>query len=119
MKRNALLTLVCCLVMGIAALVAAPSQAMAIPYHAADSELQGTAYAVLNWTTGELDFVRSTETHADGDTGTVKSISGSSYTGTIYTDFETGSSTRAQSWFYVASSVRYVRFVDAVKPTST
>lgn len=117
MKRNALLTLVCCLVMGVAALVAAPRTALAIPYHAADSELQGTAYAVLNPTTGELDFVRSTETHADKSTGTVKSISGGTYTGTIYSGFEnlTGSS---PSWRSTNSQVKSVRFVDAVRPRS-
>ena len=115
MKRNALLTLVCCLVMGVAALVAAPSPAMAIPYHATDSELQGTAYAVLNPTTGEFDFVRSTEPHENKSVGTVKSISGGSYTGTIYTGFETGWC----DWYPIASSVKSVRFVDAARPTGT
>ena len=114
MKRNTLLTLACCLVMCVIAL-AVPSRALAIPYHAADSELVGTAYAVLNPTTGELDFVRSTETHDDKSTGTVKSISGGSYTGTIYTGFETGS----RSWNSVSASVKSVRFVDAVKPRWT
>ena len=88
---------------------------MAIPYHAADSELVGTAYAVLNPTTGEFDFVRSTETHENKSTGTVKSISGGTYTGTIYTGFETGS----RSWYSVAESVKTVRFVDAVRPSGT
>ena len=117
MKRNALLTLVCCLLMGVAALVAAPSPAMAAPYHATDSELQGTAYAVLNPTTGEFDFVRSTETHENGSTGTVTSISGGTYTGTIYVMSETVSS--GPNWHSVASSVKSVRFVDAVRPTAT
>ena len=116
MKRNALLTLVCCLVMGVAAIVATPSPAMAMPYHATDAELQGTAYAVLNATTGELDFVRSTETHANGDTGTVTSISGGTYTGTIYVVSETVSGNYGPGWHSVASSVKSVRFVDAVRP---
>ena len=115
MKRNALLTFVCCLVMGALALVTAPRTALAIPYHATDSELVGTAYAVLNPTTGELDFVRSTETHEDESTGTVTSISGGTYTGTIYTGFESASN-RAYIWDSVASSVKSVRFVDAVRP---
>lgn len=113
MKRNALLTLVCCLVMGALALVATPRTALAIPYHAAGSELQGTAYAVFNPTTGEFDFVRSTETHENESVGTVKSISGGSYTGTIYTGFETGWC----DWYSISSSVKSVRFVDAVRPT--
>lgn len=119
MKRNALLTFACCLVMGIAALIATPSPAMAMPYHATDSELVGTAYAVLNPVTGELDFVRSTETHADGDTGTVKSISGGTYTGTIYTGFENLSGYKYPGWYTVRKSVKSVRFVDAVRPIST
>ena len=84
MKRNALLTLACCLVMGVIAL-AVPSRAMAMPYHATDAELQGTAYAVLNPTTGELDFVRSTETHANKSTGTVTSITAAVLTRERYT----------------------------------
>lgn len=118
MKRNALLTLACCLVMGVIAL-AAPSRAMAMPYHAADSDLVGTAYAVLNPTTGELDFVRSTETHENRRTGTVTSISGGTYTGTVYTGFEALSGWSAPTWNSIADSVKSVRFVDAVRPTFT
>lgn len=115
-----LLTLACCLVMGVIAL-AAPSRALAIPYHAADSELVGTAYAVLNPTTGELDFVRSTETHADGSTGTVTSISGGTYTGTIFTCIEARTEYSDPSWnrSIGLSSVKSVRFIDAVKPRTT
>ena len=116
MKRNALLTLVCCLLMGVFALAASPVTALAIPYHAADSELQGTAYAVLNPTTGELDFVRSTEAHENKSNGTVTSISGGTYTGTIYTGFENLTGYRVPGWDSVAKSVR---FVDAVRPTYT
>ncbi|WP_199589542.1 BspA family leucine-rich repeat surface protein, partial [Olsenella sp. AM30-3LB] len=119
MKRNALLTFVCCLLMGVAAMVAAPVTAMAIPYHAADSELQGTAYAVFSPTTGELDFVRSTETHANGDTGTVTSISGGTYTGTIYASPKRGRGITTHPWSVDSSNVKSVKFVDAVRPTST
>ena len=79
------------------------------------------AYAVLNQTTGELDFVRSTETHANGDTGTVKSISGGTYTGTIYAGFESATYSYVYSapWHSASSQVKSVRFVDAVRPTST
>jgi len=121
MKRNALLTLVCCLVMGALALVAAPRTAMAIPYHATDSELVGTAYAVLNPTTGELDFVRSTETHEDESTGTVTSISGGTYAGTVYKGFENASYwlQTAVPWSGAVDQVKAVRFVDAVRPASS
>ena len=119
MKRNALLMLACCLLMGVTAMVVAPVTAMAIPYHAADSELTGSAYAVFNPTTGELDFVRSTETHANESTGTVTSISGGTYTGTIYKHFETSHVVTFTSWYEISSSVRSVRFVDAVRPPST
>lgn len=122
MKRNALLTLACCLVMGAATLVAAPRTALATPYHAADSELAGMAYVVFNPTTGEFDFVRSTETHENKSTGTVKSISGGTYTGTIYTGFESVSDYQDPIWhsgYSPASSVKSVRFVDAVRPRTT
>lgn len=63
MRRNALLTLVFRPVMGVAALIATPSPAMAMPYRAMDSEPRGTACAVLGPTTGEPGSVRSAETH--------------------------------------------------------
>ena len=121
MRRNALLTLACCVAVFALAL-AMPRTAMAIPYHATDSELQGTAYAVLNPTTGELDFVRSTEKHTNGESGTVTSISGGAYTGTIYADFENVSyldSNHYFPWWNVGGQVESVRFVDAVRPRIT
>lgn len=122
MKRNALLTLVCCMLMEVAAMVASPVTAMAVPYHATDTELQGSAYAVFNPTTGELDFVRSTEKHTNGESGTVMSISSGAYTGTIYADFENVSfldSYHYFPWWNVGSQVESVRFVDAVRPRIT
>lgn len=58
-----------------------------IPIYTANAA-DSTAYAVFNSDTGELDFIRSTETHSNSSTGTVRSISGGSYTGTIYAGFE-------------------------------
>lgn len=82
------------------------------------------AYAVFNATTGELDFVRSIETHAYDSIGTVKSISGGSYTGTIYSGFENFTGDWVPGWKSSTSSVdlssvKSVRFVDTVRPTST
>lgn len=70
----------------------------------------------------KLDFVRSTETHANESTGTVTSISGGTYTGTIYADFENVSyldSNHYFPWWNVGSQVESVRFVDAVRPRIT
>ena len=82
------------------------------------------AYAVFNATTGELDFVRSIEPHAYNSIGTVKSISGGSYTGTIYSGFENFTGDWVPGWVSSTSSidrssVKSVRFVDTVRPTST
>jgi surface protein len=123
MKRNALLTLVCCLLMGVAALVASPVTALAIPYHAANSELVGNAYAVFNDMTGELDFVRSYESHENESVGVVTScISGETYAGMIYSDFELPWVSGIPNWSNnppTAESIKSVRFVDAVAPYST
>ena len=73
------------------------------------------AYAVANEATGEMVFVRSTETHATGDVGTVHSISGKDYTGTIYTGFESGSNSRKWS----GSKIKTVTFVDMIQPDDT
>ena len=82
---------------------------------------RSAAYAVFNTATGELDFVRSIETHANGDTGTVKSISGGTYTGTIFANFENKKLAfdGASLWWDVNSQVKAVRFIDAVRPSST
>lgn len=123
MKRNALLTLVCCLLMGVAALVAAPRTALAIPYHAAGSELYGEAYAVFNDVTGELDFVRSDDWRLSQpespDFGAVTScISGETYTGRVYRVVEW--TEPVPEWSNNnARTVKSVRFVDAVAPSST
>lgn len=88
----------------------------------AAENLTGTAYAVFNSDTGELDFIRSTENHKNGDTGTVKSISGGSYTGTIYTEFEENTESYcyyAAPWQDVADQVKIVKFIDNIKPTTT
>lgn len=95
----------------------------------AAENLTGTAYAVFNSDTGELDFIRSTESHKNGDTGTVKSISGGSYTGTIYTGFEKNTKNYDASpgwfgdypspWRSVIEQVKTVKFIDNIKPTTT
>lgn len=100
-------------------------------YHATAEELKGTAYAVFNADTGELDFIRSTETHSNGDTGTVKSISGGTYTGTIYTGFEDNttpyhfdssypnSNDFFPPWYSKHAMIQSVNVVDAIKPNVT
>ena len=95
----------------------------------AAENLTGTAYAVFNSDTGELDFVRSTESHENEDTGTVKSISGGSYTGTIYTGFEKNTKNYDASpgrfgdypspWRSVIEQVKTVKLIDNIKPTTT
>ena len=77
------------------------------------SSLTGTAYAVFNSESGELDFVRSTESHSNGDTGTVTSISGGTYTGTIYTGFEDSAAVyNHQQAPWHGANVKKVDFVD-------
>lgn len=88
----------------------------------AAENLTGTAYAVFNSDTGELDFIRSTESHKNGDTGTVKSISGGSYTGTIYTEIETtyfsSLGGNPVPWKNIVQSVLKIKFIDVIKPIS-
>ncbi len=95
----------------------------------AAENLTGTAYAVFNSGTGELDFIRSTENHKNGDTGTVKSISGGSYTGTIYAGFEENTANYKSDisrfnkhptpWFDVLDKIKTVKFIDNIKPATT
>ncbi len=85
-------------------------------YSADAADLSGTAYAVLNGDTGELDFIRSTESHENGSTGTVLTTDGKSFTGTIYTGFE---NTYETPWNSVAGKVKQVKFINNIKPTST
>ena len=86
------------------------------------SEMAGTwvitpsAYAVFDSSDGTLYFVKSYDSFYNGSTGTVHSISGGEYTGTIYTVSETSAS---RNWSSVASKVKKVKFVDEIKPTST
>lgn len=85
------------------------------------SSTTSIAYAVFNSDTGEMDFIRSDENHNNGTTGTVKSISGGSYTGTIYTGFEenTQSSSDTVPWYSIRSQVKTVKFIDTIKPKDT
>lgn len=86
-----------------------------IPIYTANAA-DSTAYAVFNTNTGELDFVRSTETHSNSSTGTVRSISGGSYTGTIYAGFENSNDI---PWSSNLAKIKSVQFVDAIRPSST
>lgn len=94
-----------------------------VPRRAATTDtLTGTAYAVLTGDAGEeLDFIRSTETHTNEEIGSVVSVSGSTYTGVIYTGFETESydSDNKTPWNAALTSIKTVKFVDKIKPTST
>lgn len=85
-------------------------------YAADAADLSGTAYAVLNSDTGELDFIRSTESHENESKGTVLTTDGKSFTGTIYTGFE---NTYKIPWNSVAGEVKQVKFINNIKPTST
>ena len=82
---------------------------------------KSTAYAVFNSDTGELDFIRSKDDFTNGSTGTVNSISGGAYTGTIYTGFETNSYSSSYSvpWCNNRSNIKTVRSVDIIHPIST
>ena len=94
-----------------------------VPRRAATTDtLTGTAYAVLTGDAGEeLDFIRSTETHTNEEIGSVVSVSGSTYSGVIYTGFETESydSDNKTPWNAALTSIKTVKFVDKIKPTST
>ena len=107
--------------------VAAPEQAQPMKkvrmLAARSANLTGSAYAVFNESTGELDFIRSTENHANKSTGSVKSISGNTYTGTIYTDFEANNTPYTTytfwnplPWLDIESKVKNVKFIDAIRP---
>ena len=74
---------------------------------------------------GTLSFIRPTadSTYTSGSTGTVKSISGGEYTGTIFVVDETSYNTNAgyytyRTWGSIAQSVKRVCFVDEIKPKS-
>ena len=78
--------------------------------------IKDNPYAVFDETTGTLSFVKSKEVHANKTTGTVRSISGGEYTGTIFAVSENGGD---RTWDSVASKVEKIVFVDEIKPTST
>ncbi len=90
-----------------------------------------TAYAVFNKDTGELDFIRSTENHANGSSGTIKNIDGKSYTGTIYTGFEVNTKNYGNKdiktletgyyapWFNDRRNIKKVCFINIIKPFNT
>ena len=81
-------------------------------------EIAENPYAVFNSETGTLNFVRAKEIHTNNSTGTVHSISGGEYTGTIFTVSETSTSSN-RTWASVASQVKKVQFVDKIMPKST
>lgn len=86
-----------------------------------EPDLSGTAYAVLG-SDGTLWFVRSKETFTNGTTGTVTSISGGTYTGTIYTGFEeTTFFANGDYWNSTSQTIKIkkVDFVDNIKPMVT
>ena len=81
----------------------------------------GTAYAVLD-SSGNLTFIRSNETVANGTSGTITDCEGNTYTGTIYTGFEdTGgyASRNDVPWYSNRSAITSVTFKDEIKPKST
>ncbi|MGI6033544.1 MAG: BspA family leucine-rich repeat surface protein, partial [Coriobacteriales bacterium] len=80
---------------------------------------QGTAYAVLD-SDGTLTLIRSNETVENGSEGSITDCEGNTYTGTIYTGFETRTD---YSGYYNnpwnESKVKKVVVKDKIKPKST
>ena len=67
--------------------------------------------------TGILTFIRSDEQHADKSVGTVTSVSGESYTGTIYAGFESTVENKRPSWSNEhAKEITSVSFHDRIAP---
>ena len=104
-----------------------------MPVYAADTARNTTsysttsiAYAVFNPDTGEMDFIRSEENHDNGKTGTVKSISGGTYNGTIYSGFEEEHYgyypirpiLGCAPWLNIAKNVKTIKTIDPIKPDS-
>ena len=79
------------------------------------TDLSGSAYAVLD-DNGTLYFVRSTASYTSGESATVTSISGGTYTGTVYPVNETSGVNEAIVGSANAASVKSVVFVDDVRP---
>ena len=59
-------------------------------YKAALGKLKGKAYAVFNSESSTLYFIRSTEKVANNTKGSITSVSGHKFSGTIFTNFELG-----------------------------
>ncbi len=83
-------------------------------------EVIETPYAVYDDTTNTLYFVRAKEAHSNKSQGTVHSISGGEYTGTIYTGFEESSwnMLSQQTWYSINNNVKSVKVIDNIKPKS-
>lgn len=91
---------------------------------AMNSITNSIAYAVYDPDNKELDFIRSKEKYKNKSTGTVKSISGGSYTGTIYTGFEEKEKSynnydQKNQTPWISCYVKKVNFIDTIKPKST
>ncbi|MGI6217280.1 MAG: BspA family leucine-rich repeat surface protein, partial [Coriobacteriales bacterium] len=98
------------------------SEALAsVPSSMHADSLSGSAYAVFDSGSGTLTFVRSTETHSNGEAGTVKSVSGGEYTGTIYADFEDKSPVyyTKPPWSDQSANIVKAVFQDKISPLAT
>ncbi|MGI6736029.1 MAG: BspA family leucine-rich repeat surface protein [Anaerovoracaceae bacterium] len=96
------------------------------------ADYSGKAYAVRSQDGSTLWFIRSKEDVTDGTHTTITSISGGSYTGTVYADIETipyempedifsGSyPNTVPKWYtYGDKNIRKAVFVDYIRPRST
>ena len=86
------------------------------------SAAEGNAYAVLT-DEGDLIFFRSTNTYANDTVRTVKDIKNNTYTGTVYTGFETShyNSTGDSPWYVKRNAIHrvYVASGQTIHPLST
>lgn len=96
------------------------------------ADYSGKAYAVRSQDGSTLWFIRSNEDVTDGTHTTITSISGGSYTGTVYADIETipyempedmhsdSLPNTVPKWYtYGDKIIRKVVFVDYIRPRST
>ena len=82
--------------------------------------LEGNAYAVYDEAGRSLRFVRSNETFENGQAATVTSLGGETFTGTVFTGFESNALEPSQiPWNAIRNSVETVQFVDEIRPAST
>ena len=90
-------------------------------WYAQAAPLDGWAYAVLDSATGEMDFIRSTEVIANGTAGSItSSVSNTTYTGTIFADFEQNHYTYPNApWVNNYSSIKTIKVIDPIHPAST